>query len=165
MINMHTLVAAALRQGETTITLPAEAQDEDLSAIADCIKGAGGITLDLSATQITELGSAFKNCTALKEVILPSTLTSIGDEAFNGCTTLTSVTIPAGVTSIGRLAFSGCDKLTKIDVAKGSKSYASVDGVLFSKDKATLVCFPAGKGGGVLRGARWHRDHRRQCVL
>ena len=138
---------AALLLGETTVKVPAEAQEADLAAIRDCIKGAKGITLDLSATKITELGGVFKNCTALKAVILPSTLTSIGAWAFSGCDSLTSITIPTSVTSIGERAFSGCDKLAKIDVAKGSKNYASVDGVLFSKDKTTLVCFPAGKSG------------------
>ena len=93
---------AALSQGETTVKVPAESQDEDLPAIASCIKGAKGITLDLSATKITAIGErAFASCSALKVVILPSTLTSISDYAFLMCDSLTSITIPSSVTSIG----------------------------------------------------------------
>ena len=58
-------IQAALLLGETTVKAPAEAQEADLKAIRDCIKGAKGITLDLSATKITELGGAFSECTAL----------------------------------------------------------------------------------------------------
>ena len=45
----------------------------------------------------------------------------------------------------GGWAFDGCEALAKIDVASGNKNYSSVDGVLFSKDKKTLVCYPPGK--------------------
>ncbi len=47
------------------------------------------------------------------ELIIPDSVTSIGDRAFYNCTGLTSATIPASVTSIGKDAFSGCI-LTKI---------------------------------------------------
>ena len=49
-----------------------------------------------------------KKCTKLREVVIPNTITSIGDEAFYGCSSLASVTIPESVTSIGGSAFSGC---------------------------------------------------------
>ena len=75
------------------------------------------------------------------------TVTSIGDDAFYGCTGLTSVTIPNSVTSIGSSAFSGCSGLTSIDVASDNSNYCSVDGVLFNKDKTTLIQYPGGKQG------------------
>jgi hypothetical protein len=58
----------------------------------------------------------------IKEIILPSTLTAIGDDAFFGCFGLTSVTIPSGVTSIGEWAFSFCDGLTGITIPNGVAS-------------------------------------------
>ena len=109
-------IQAALLLGETTVKVPAEAQEADLPAIRDCIKGAKSITLDLSATKITELGGAFKECTALKAVILPSTLTTIGDSAFLWCTSLTSLTIPSSVTSIGASVFHGCKSLSSVTI-------------------------------------------------
>ena len=59
--------------------------------------------------------SAFEDCSSLKSVTIPESVTSIGSYAFRNCNSLTSVTIPEGVTSIGRFAFSGCSSLTEIN--------------------------------------------------
>ncbi|MDO4972333.1 MAG: leucine-rich repeat domain-containing protein, partial [Bacteroidales bacterium] len=74
-------------------------------------------------------------------------VTSIGEYAFSGCTGLTSVTIPNSVTSIGDDAFYGCTGLKGFYVDSGNQYYTSVGGVLFCKDKTTLICYPGGKGG------------------
>ena len=59
-----------------------------------------------SVTSIGDL--AFYDCSGLTSVTIPNSVTSIGDYAFWGCSGLTSVTIPNSVTSIGWGAFSGC---------------------------------------------------------
>ena len=53
--------------------------------------------------------------------------------------------IPASVTNIGSWVFDYCSALTAIHVAEGNTAYSSEDGVLFNKDKTTLVCYPIGK--------------------
>lgn len=58
--------------------------------------------------------SSFDGCTSLAEIVLPSTLTTIGRYAFRGCTPLKSVTIPASVTSVGAYAFRNCTNLEEI---------------------------------------------------
>lgn len=45
------------------------------------------------------------------DVVIPNTVTSIGDRAFNGCTTLLSVTIPTTIESVGEGVFDGCNNL------------------------------------------------------
>lgn len=57
----------------------------------------------------------FYNCPSLKTVLLPSTLTAIGDFAFYGFTGDT-LQIPSSVTSIGRAAFSMCSSLMSIEL-------------------------------------------------
>ena len=47
-------------------------------------------------------------------VVMPSSVTSIGQSAFYGCSSLTSITIPNGVTSIGDNAFYDCSSLSEI---------------------------------------------------
>ena len=64
----------------------------------------------------THIAGAFRDCTGLLSVSIPSSVTSIGYEAFKGCTGLTSVTIPSGVTSIGSAAFNGCTGLTSVTI-------------------------------------------------
>ena len=49
-------------------------------------------------------------------VVIPDSVTGIGDLAFEGCTGLTSIVIPDSVTSIGDGAFLGCDNLESIDL-------------------------------------------------
>lgn len=44
----------------------------------------------------------------IKELVIPNSITTIGDYAFQGCSSLTSVTIPNSVTSIGVRAFLTC---------------------------------------------------------
>ena len=88
--------------------------------------------------------SAFWCCSRLTSIIIPDSVTRIGNDAFFG-TSLTSVTIPKGVTSIDDFAFSCCTDLTKFNVSENNENYASVDGVLFNKEKNCLVLYPNGK--------------------
>ena len=57
---------------------------------------------------------AFSNCPNLSgNLIIPDTITSIGDYAFNGCSGFNgSLVIPNSVTSIGQWAFKGCGGFT-----------------------------------------------------
>ena len=66
---------------------------------------------------VTSIGdSAFDGCTSLTSVMFGenSQLTSIGNSAFSSCQSLVSVTIPDSVTSIGENAFYTCTNLTLI---------------------------------------------------
>jgi len=85
-------------------------------------------------------------------------VTVIGFGAFKSCTNLISVTIPKSVTSIGEGftllgpdgeygAFKGCTSLTAISVDASNTVYSSVDGVLFNKNKSSLIQCPGGKTG------------------
>ena len=96
------------------------------------------------AEGVTSIGeSAFENCRSLTSVTIPNSVTSIGWSAFFYCKSLTSVTIPDSVTSIGGGAFAWCTSLTGIWVTEGNSHYSSdASGVLFSKDKTTLVQYP-----------------------
>lgn len=69
----------------------------------------------------------------------------IEDEAFSDCSNMISIEIPASVTFISGWAFRGCTKLASFETSDLNESYTSIDGILFTKDKKTLVAFPPGK--------------------
>ncbi len=109
-----------------------------------------GIWYTFSGTEATVVSGS--GCTG--SIIIPSqvsynsenyTVTSIKELAFYNCSGLTSVSIPNTVTSIGAQTFCECSGLTVIDVGTQNPSYSSLGGVLYSKAKDTLVCYPAGK--------------------
>ena len=70
---------------------------------------------------------------------------SIGDSVFARCSSLASVTIGNGIQWIKNSAFNGCTGLQSINVSEGNANYKSEDGVLFSKDGAALILYPARK--------------------
>lgn len=70
---------------------------------------------------VTAIGDeAFKACTAMKSVEIPTTVTNIGKAAFYACDNLTEITLPASVKFIGELAFAGCKVLSKVETAEAS---------------------------------------------
>jgi len=66
-------------------------------------------------TGIRGIGNnAFKYCTSLRDVVIPSSVTYIGSQAFAGCSWLSSVVIPYGVTRIDNYAFIDCKNLKTV---------------------------------------------------
>ncbi len=66
---------------------------------------------------VTSIGDyAFFKCTGLTSVEIPNSVTSIGEEAFEYCSSLSSVTIPNSVTSIEWGAFYSCTGLTSVTI-------------------------------------------------
>ena len=89
-------------------------------------------------SSVTSIGDgAFSCCHSLSEIVIPSSVTSIGDHAFSGCDSLSEIVIPSGVTSIGNYAFSGCSSLKYISIPK---SVIGLNGNPFVEWKGKLEC-------------------------
>ena len=73
-----------------------------------------------SVTLIGE--SAFRGCSSLTDLVIPNGVTEIRKEVFFGCRGLKSIKIPTGVTSIGERAFFNCDSLKSVEIPTGVTS-------------------------------------------
>jgi hypothetical protein len=85
---------------------------------------------------------AFTDCSKLKEIVIPEGVEIIGDEVFAGCSSLEKITIPASVKEIGKNLFDSCTMLAEIEVAEGNTILSSDKGILFDKNKETLIRYP-----------------------
>ena len=128
----------------TSITIPSGLTSIGEQAFGNCT-GLTSITIPSGFISIGDY--AFWNCTGLTSITIQNGVTSIGTGAFWNCTGLTSITIPSSVTSIGVNVFYNCTGLTDITVDSRNPSYCSESGVLFNKDKTTLIYYPLGKNG------------------
>ena len=73
----------------------------DVAIIAGTEKYTGDIVIP---SQVTISGKTY-------------TVTSIANDAFKGCTGLTSITIPSSITSIGSSSFDSCNNLNKVNIS------------------------------------------------
>ena len=110
--------------------------------LIDAESATGDVTIPNNVTCIG--GGAFSNCTTLTSITIPNSVTKIGDFAFNSCTSLTDIKIPNSVTEIGRFAFYNCTDLRNFIVDDDNQDFSSIDGVLYNKDKTTLIQYPCG---------------------
>ena len=126
------------------LTLPDGVTEIGENAFAYC----SGLTSVVLSQSVAWLDNwAFLNCSGISSLTMPKGVTGIGYAAFRGCGSLTSVTIPASVIDINSAAFSNCSSLENIAVDGKNIYYISVDGVLFNKNRTTLVAYPSGKKG------------------
>jgi hypothetical protein len=105
------------------------------TAVGNTITGSGD-------SSVPNAMNGFKANTRVTELVLPSTLESIGDYALLNCAYLTSVTIPSGVVSIGNDAFEWCTGLSSIDIPD---SVTDISGTNVFKDTVlTSFHIPSG---------------------
>ena len=93
---------------------------------AGCSRLSGGATqtdMLVIPSTITNVGDrAFQNCVSLTSIVLPDSVASLGDSAFAGCSALWNVTLSRNLEAIPRRAFYGCSSLESM-IVPASVSY------------------------------------------
>lgn len=144
----------------SSISIPPGVTEIKDKAFSDCTS-LKSISLP---NNITKIGSnVFLNC-PLDTITIPGGITTITDymglnECKNvifsdGTTSIESfrsekscvetITLSATITEIGSFAFGDCP-LKEINVNSNNRNFCSVNGVLFTKDKTKLICYPRNK--------------------
>ena len=134
----------------TNLTIPSTLGGYSVTAIGNrAFRNCTSLTAVTIGDRVTTIGSsAFEFCTSLGSVTIGNSVTYIGWYAFSNCTSLGSVTIPDSVESIGSGVFRNCTSLTGIWVDENNTAYSSDSyGVLFNKDKTTLIQTPGSISG------------------
>ena len=108
------------------------------SAFSSC-SSLSEIVIPSSVTSIGD--SAFDTCSSLSEIVIPSSVTSIGDGAFSSCSSLSEIVIPSSVTSIGDFAFYCCDSLSEIVIPSSVTSIG--DSALYRCDSLSEIVIPS----------------------
>ncbi len=92
-------------------------------------------------------GQAFRDCTTLKNIIIPDNIKNITTGTFSGCTSLESVEVGNGVEILSLSAFAGCTNLVDVELGnniivltgtiKDCPWYENQNGITLSKDGST----------------------------
>lgn len=98
----------------------------------------GTVSWEGKVYQVTEIGDGAFHSAEITSCQIPNSITKIGSWAFTW-TDLADITIPASVTTIGEYVFWGTEKMTAINVKNSNLSFSSSAGILFDKEKSTLI--------------------------
>jgi len=132
-----------------TITIPATVTTIGDDAFGAC-RILHTINVDSNNQRYSSIDGVFYNklqdtlifCPQAKggQVIIPNSVTVIGDNAFSYCENLTSVVIPNGVITIGNNAFSYCDYLNNVTISNSVTTIG--DWAFFGCNRFNYIIIP-----------------------
>ena len=103
--------------------------------------GCRSLTSLIIPDSVTNIGDyAFSGCRSLTDIVIPDSVTNIGDYAFWNCGSLTNIVIPNSVTSIGDNAFEYCFSLSNLIIPDGVTSIG--DGAFVGCTSLSSVVIP-----------------------
>lgn len=125
-------------------SIPCRAFDKSRDGIGNTV-----IKSIIMPSSVTAIGNyAFSYCLGITSFSIPTSVTSIGLGAFYRCSGFKNINIPSSVSEIGDLAF--YDFNGSINVDANSPNFSAIDGVLYNKNQTELVQCPASKSGNFI---------------
>lgn len=141
-------VYSAFAEGEEETSAADEASGEEESEII--VSGEFSYSLTHDNTVCIEDCSSEEKNLVIPDTIDGIAVTELGKLAFGSDIgkPYETITLPASIEYISSdNPFSFCDSLKEIIVDSSNENYITEDGVLFTKDKSKLVCYPQKKTG------------------
>lgn len=155
-------------EGTLTISGTGAMEDYDYyydTPWASCRFSVNNVVIDSGVTSVGN--HAFSDFDKLTSVIIPEGVTSIGDGVFDSTYLLSSLDIPSTVTHIGKRITGYSSNFKQYNVDEDNETYCSVNGILYSKDKKTLIAYPSGvtiNDSSFLRGVTTIAQDAFYCV-
>lgn len=120
----------------------------------DCFVTVNGILIDAHSLRgdvvvpqgVEVIGEeSFSHCTNVRSITLPDTVTAIEELAFCSCLNLQTLRLSSSVSSYNSSCVMSISNLKQIIADEDNKYFCSVNGVLYSKDRKTLIQCPSGR--------------------
>ncbi len=127
------ITSVIIEDGVTSVSKFAFADDENIEKV----------TL---GKDVKELGNSSFRSTNITSIIFPEGLEKIGSLLFDG-TKITELNIPSKVVITSEDFFWDIESLASINIDPDNTSAVSIDGVVYSKDKSTIICVLRNKTG------------------
>ena len=124
--------------GLTSIVIPGSISILEIGTFSNCSNLTSVVILD-GVTTIED--SAFEFCYKLESVLLPESITFIGDFVF-AATEVHSIKLPKSLSYIGASSLKDCEE---ISIDENNPYFSIFDECLFNKDKTTLFKCPIQK--------------------
>lgn len=151
--------AFELCTGLTSVKIPASVSKIGHAAFASCTGLKKIFVSDRNKKYLSDEGILFDDETDVllcypagktdESYAVPGWVKTIGECAFYGNGYLKSITLPSSVVNVMPNAFLSCPELERIKVSFRNKQFVSDKGVLFTKDRSTLIYYPASKDDAV----------------
>ena len=99
--------------------------------------------IEYPSTYINE--DCFSTVPSITSIEFQDTLVSIGTNCFYNCNELENIILPKSVSIIENSPIVSCNNLTNITVHPDNPTFLSENGVLYNKDKTSLIVYPSNK--------------------
>ena len=157
---LSTLLPEEERQYVVSLTLTGKLNGTDFKILRTMATDLNLQTLDLSGANIVSGGDPyytissinknyytsnneagyclFGSCKKIQKIVLPNSLTTLGDDVFYGCSDLRTLIIGSKVTSIGGGLWFRCPQLSTVQINNNSSFHLS-NGILYNKDYTFII--------------------------
>lgn len=132
-------------QEGTILSIRIENGEVTIQGVINMMTSAVIIPDKIDGKPVTKIAESAFMEEEMSSVVIPDSVTVIGEKAFYECTDLTAIQLPKSLQKVGFNVFGNCTKLETITLDKTCKSYMVENGVLFNKEKTELVKYPSGK--------------------
>lgn len=131
---------------DESIKIPEAIEETDVKEIGEFAFYRTKVKSIVLPDTVSRIGEcAFCRADELENINIPENITSIETGVFSECLSLTEIAIPRNVKFIETGAFGGCISLKRIIVDSQNAYYKDVDGVLYTKDGKALAAYPNGR--------------------